>query len=84
LNGYGIDARTEEIVTCGAATAAYLRENGFESVHVLGSDGLSQEMEQSGLRLSNDVLAYRAKRQERSEEAMQKLTRLSQELGLYD
>lgn len=31
-----------------------------------------------------DVLAYKAKRQERSEEAMQKLTRLSQELGLYD
>ena len=54
LNGYGIDARTEEIVTCGAATAAYLRENGFESVYVLGSDSLSQEKEQSGLRLSND------------------------------
>ena len=31
-----------------------------------------------------DVLAYKAKRQERSEEALQKLTRLSQELGLYD
>jgi len=31
-----------------------------------------------------DVLAYKAKRQERSEEAMQELTRLSQELGLYD
>lgn len=31
-----------------------------------------------------DVLAYKSKRQERSEEAMQKLTRLSQELGLYD
>jgi HAD superfamily hydrolase (TIGR01450 family) len=55
LNGYGIDARTEEIVTCGAVTAAYLRENGFESVHVLGSDGLSQEMEQSGLRLADDA-----------------------------
>jgi excisionase family DNA binding protein len=31
-----------------------------------------------------DVLAYKAERQERSEEAMQELTRLSQELGLYD
>lgn len=31
-----------------------------------------------------DVLDYRAKRQERSKEAMQKLTRLSQEVGLYD
>jgi len=31
-----------------------------------------------------DVLAYKAKRQEKSEEAMQELTRLSQELGLYD
>jgi excisionase family DNA binding protein len=31
-----------------------------------------------------DVLAYKAKRQERSEEAMQELTRLSQELGLYN
>jgi excisionase family DNA binding protein len=31
-----------------------------------------------------DVLAYKAKRQERSEKAMQTLTRLSQELGLYD
>jgi excisionase family DNA binding protein len=31
-----------------------------------------------------DVLAYKAERREESEEAMQKLTRLSQELGLYD
>ena len=31
-----------------------------------------------------DLLAYKAKRQEQSEEAMQKLTGLSQELGLYD
>jgi len=31
-----------------------------------------------------DVLAYKARRQEQSEEAMQELTRLSQELGLYD
>ena len=31
-----------------------------------------------------DVLAYKARRQEESEEAMQELTRLSQDLGLYD
>jgi excisionase family DNA binding protein len=31
-----------------------------------------------------DVLAYKARRQEQSEEAMQELTRVSQELGLYD
>ena len=31
-----------------------------------------------------DVLAYKARRQEQSEEAMQELTRLSQKLGLYD
>ena len=31
-----------------------------------------------------DVLTYKARRQEQSEEAMQELTRLSQELGLYD
>jgi excisionase family DNA binding protein len=31
-----------------------------------------------------DVLAYKARHQEQSEEAMQELTRLSQELGLYD
>lgn len=31
-----------------------------------------------------DVLAYKVRRQEESEEAMQELTRLSQELGLYD
>jgi len=31
-----------------------------------------------------DVLAYKARRQEESEETMQELTRLSQELGLYD
>lgn len=31
-----------------------------------------------------DVLAYKARRREQSEEAMQELTRLSQELGLYD
>jgi HAD superfamily hydrolase (TIGR01450 family) len=54
LKGYEIDARTEEVVTCGAATAAYLRENGFESVYVLGSDGLCREMKQSGLRLARD------------------------------
>ena len=31
-----------------------------------------------------DVLAYKARHQEQSEEAMQELTRLSQELGLYE
>lgn len=31
-----------------------------------------------------DVLAHKARRQKESEEAMQELTRLSQELGLYD
>lgn len=31
-----------------------------------------------------DVLAYKARRQEQAEEAMQELTRFSQELGLYD
>jgi excisionase family DNA binding protein len=31
-----------------------------------------------------DVLAYKTRHQEHSEEAMQELTRLSQELGLYD
>ena len=31
-----------------------------------------------------DVLAYKARRQEESEKAMQELTRLSQKLGLYD
>jgi len=31
-----------------------------------------------------DVLAYKSRRREESEEAMQELTRLSQELGLYD
>lgn len=31
-----------------------------------------------------DVLAYKSKRREEAEEAMQELTRLSQELGLYD
>jgi len=31
-----------------------------------------------------DVLAYKAQRKKQSEEAMQELTRLSQELGLYD
>jgi excisionase family DNA binding protein len=31
-----------------------------------------------------DVLTYKARRKEQSEEAMQELTRLSQELGLYD
>lgn len=31
-----------------------------------------------------DVLAYKAKRREQAEEAMQELTRFSRELGLYD
>ena len=31
-----------------------------------------------------DVVAYKARRQEQSEEAMQELTRLSQDLGLYE
>jgi glycerol-1-phosphatase len=49
----GIEARTEEILSCGWATAQYLRQHHVlqdKSVFVVGSQGLKDEMTAVGLR----------------------------------
>jgi HAD superfamily hydrolase (TIGR01450 family) len=52
LEGFGIEAHTREVVTCGWATAAYVSEAGLESAYVVGSEGLRQELKRAGLRLT--------------------------------
>lgn len=54
LERHGIEARVQEVVTCGWATAVYLHEAGLESAYVVGSEGLCRELERAGLRLTND------------------------------
>lgn len=54
LEGFGIEARASEIVTCGWATAQYLRRDGIQSAYVVGSEGLRQELKRAGLRLTAD------------------------------
>lgn len=45
----GVEARQEEVVTSGWATALYLRENGVGSAYVVGSRGLASEIEGVGV-----------------------------------
>ncbi|WP_103028608.1 HAD-IIA family hydrolase [Salinibacter altiplanensis] len=54
LERLGVEARVQEVVTCGWATAVSLREAGLESVYVVGSEGLCRELERAGLRLTDD------------------------------
>jgi len=49
LTGLGVDAREEEIITCGWATACSLRDEGIRTVSVLGSTGLRAELEMVGI-----------------------------------
>lgn len=55
LRGMGIDAREDEILSCGWATAVYLQERHQplegKGVYVVGSEGLKAEMRSVGLRV---------------------------------
>ena len=63
LCGLGIEARTDEILSCGWATAKYLQEHHDledKTVFVVGSEGLKGEMRSVGLRVVEDGEARRA------------------------
>lgn len=50
----GIEARTDEILSCGWATARYLKEHhdlASKTVFIVGADGLKDEMRSVGLRV---------------------------------
>ena len=49
LAGLGVEARADEVITCGWATAEFLRREGMRSVFVVGSAGLRAELEQAGI-----------------------------------
>ena len=49
LANMGVEAREEEVVTSGWATAHYLREEGISSAYVLGSRGLIAEVLGAGI-----------------------------------
>ncbi|MGI5835123.1 MAG: HAD-IIA family hydrolase [Chloroflexota bacterium] len=59
----GIEARTDEILSCGWATARYLQEHhdlAGKTVFVVGSEGLKDEMRSVGLRVVEDREAIKA------------------------
>lgn len=59
----GIEALSEEILSCGWATARYLQEHhdlGGKTVFVVGSEGLKDEMRSVGLRVVEGDEAKRA------------------------
>ncbi len=49
LAGMDIEARVEEVVTSGWATAEYLRHNGVRSAYVVGSPELGRELRRAGV-----------------------------------
>lgn len=49
LTGMGVEATPEDVVTCGRATAAYLRKIGAGSAYVVGSRGLASEVGGAGV-----------------------------------
>ncbi|HEX2922760.1 MAG TPA: HAD-IIA family hydrolase [Chloroflexota bacterium] len=54
LHDMGIEAQTDEILSCGWATAQYLRQHHVlqeKSVYVVGSEGLKDEMRSVGLQI---------------------------------
>lgn len=53
LEKMGIEARTEEVITSGWATAEYLRRSGVSSAYVVGSPGLAYEMDAAGIEVVN-------------------------------
>lgn len=52
LAGMGIEARAEEVVTSGWATAGRLRKDGTSSAYVVGSSGLEIEIRRAGVEVS--------------------------------
>lgn len=50
LADLGVEARSEEIVTSGWATAEHLRESGTRSAYVVGSGGLAAELREAGVK----------------------------------
>ncbi len=63
LNRLGIEARAEEVLGCGWATAAYLQEHhdlAGKTVFVVGPEGLMEEMRLVGLRVVEGVEAKNA------------------------
>ena len=51
LKQMGIEARLEEIVTSGWATATFLAQNGLHSAYLVGSAGLDRELCKAGITL---------------------------------
>ncbi|NSW75803.1 MAG: HAD-IIA family hydrolase [Candidatus Atribacteria bacterium] len=49
LVAFGIDAALEEVVTASWATAWYLRERGFKTGYILGSNSLKEELKRMGI-----------------------------------
>lgn len=54
LDRLGIKASVQEVVTCGWATALYLRRSGVRSAYVVGSEGLGQELACAGIQITGD------------------------------
>jgi HAD superfamily hydrolase (TIGR01450 family) len=53
LAAMGVEARPEEVVTSGWATARYLVEENLRSAYVVGSPGLVHEMEAAGIAVAD-------------------------------
>ena len=53
LSGMGVQARTDEVVTSGWATAGYLVEAGLHSAYVVGGPGLASEIRDAGVEVVN-------------------------------
>ena len=49
LAGMGVEAREEEVITSGRATASYLRDEGIGAAYVVGSRGLVTEVLNAGI-----------------------------------
>jgi HAD superfamily hydrolase (TIGR01450 family) len=49
LAGMGVEAREEEVVSSGRATASYLSDEGIDSAYVIGSRGLMTEVLGAGV-----------------------------------
>ncbi|HZR41085.1 MAG TPA: HAD-IIA family hydrolase [Ktedonobacteraceae bacterium] len=54
LQKMGIEAREEEAITAGWATALYLTQHQIGSAYVVGSSGLCTELEEAGIHVTNE------------------------------
>lgn len=50
LRELGVEASVDELYTAASVTSAHLADAGVETVYVLGSEGLAEEMRRHGLR----------------------------------